>query len=332
MASLQLTAENLQKLFGKQTPPAQPDKSSRRSNRSKSSGRSRKSSRGSRRSKSGPAKRRVKSENGTRVVFAHQGRIAGMVKDQILKNLAPTVGALTAARKKAALGKSGYFDAKDVKTDLVALQKEVDQLEKEFALLKNTLRAGLGDRPIRMRLTTSFVITTTVTTGVTNTVVINGSANKLDPSLTSEWSTMAALFDEYKCLGGEVVVVYGNTLAAVGSAPVTSNSLPVMAYDPDSSSAAASSLVLTQMSQHKILPNCSTTGVGDGLNHRFRWHVPRGTTIGAGSGGYPGTEWIVTGVTQGAGYLLFYHVGTGNTAIDNGAGVVYFDLEFRCRS
>ena len=331
MASLQLTAENLQKLFGKQTPPALTDKLSRRSNRSKSSGRSRKSSRGSRRSKSGPAKRRVKSENGTRVAFAHQGRIAGMVKDQILKNLAPTVCALTAARKKAALGKSGYFDAKDVKTDLVALQKEVDQLEKEFALLKNTLRAGLGDRPIRMRLTASFVITTTVTTGVTNTVVINGSANKLDPSLTTEWSTMAALFDEYKCLGGEVVVVYANTISVGGSNAVTSNSLPVMAYDPDSSSPAASSLVLTQMSQHKILPNI-TTGLGNGPNHRFRWHVPRGTTIGAGSGGYPGTEWIVTGVSQGAGYLLFYHVGAGITAIDNGAGVVYFDLEFRCRS
>jgi len=230
------------------------------------------------------------------------------------------------------LAKTDYFskDNKDTKTtDVAMLEQQLEMLIKEFDMLKATFRAGLGDKPIRMRLTSTLALTTTVTTGVTNTVVVGGGNGALNPNVCTEWATMVALFDEYKCTGGEAAFAYSNPASVVGTA-LTSNSMPVMAYDGDVAASAASSISLTQASQHKILQSSSTTGAYvTGLNKRFRWHVPKGVTIG--SGVQPGTEWLLTSTPFAAGCLLFYHVGTVVTAIDTGAGFVYFDLEFRCR-
>lgn len=231
----------------------------------------------------------------------------------------------------------------DGKDDIIAdtYKQLYESVCQEFEMARETMRAGLKDKPIRMRLSTGFVLTTTVTTGVTNTVNINGTSSAaLDPSQCTEWSTLAALFDEYKVMGGECVFNYTNPINGLPSASQTTNGLPVMAYETDNvTSAASSSLSLTQLSQHRIYeplyqigPGTGIGGPASGCTHRFPWHTSGGIVIGGTIGANPGREWIVIPGVGASGQILFYHVGSVITAINTGAGLIYFDLEFRCRT
>lgn len=270
---------------------------------------------------------------------AKPGRKFGaLLKTNMMANLHPLVQTKISSEKKLALAKSGYFDAKDVKNDVSSLQTQNDQLVKEIQLAVGAIRAGLKDRPIRMKISAPFVITTTVTSGVTRTVVLAGNNNQLNPSYTNEWSTVSALFEEYKCLGGHCVFNYQNPASAPASPPVASitpDSIPVMAYDPSDGSNAPSSTALTEFSQHKTFPSSIVyggTGAVHTQHHTFRWHVPRGTADQGTGVVVAGTEWIVVAGVTNCGYLKFYHLGTSVVAINNGAGFVYFDCEFRCRT
>lgn len=289
------------------------------------------------RSRSKTPKRKVHMNNNGRPVGK---KVPGhVIKTHVCKVLTPIVKNVDNSTKKLALAKGGYFDSKDSKIDLSALSKDVDQLTKEMQLAVAALRAGLGDRPIRMRLSATFVITTTVTSGVTNTVTLSGGSNLLEPVRCNEWTTMAALFEEYKCLGGEFVFNYKNSISSIITAGIGANSVPVIAYDADNSTAASSSVELTQAAQHKTLEvlvvdatNNYGFGPASAAHHRFRWHVPKGTSFSSPSVSVPGTEWIPVAAVQSHGVGKFYHVGNVVTAIDTGAGFVYFDLEFRCRA
>ncbi len=237
------------------------------------------------------------------------------------------------------------FDSlKDTKTNELLTdqyQKLYEMACLEFEMARAAMRAGLRDRPIKMRLTCNMTITATMTSGVVNTVTIGGGNKYLDLAKCSEWSTLTALFDEFKCTGGEVVFVYVDPVP-IGAAP-TSDALPIMAYEVDANSAASSSLQLTQSSQHKIFDPLATIGAfgatqtalatpASSIRHNFHWHVPRGTVVAANGNTIPGTEWqTVIGTSHYMGVLQFYHVGTVNTATDVGAGFVYFNTEFRCR-
>lgn len=327
MTSLPLTKKNLkqfmnayaQKMESKsQGPRSEVSFASTKRSKSQGSNRSR--------SKSKPKGKRQRSHS-------IRGGLAKTIKAKAIKTIGPVVKTLESAQKRLALAKTGYFsDAKDVKADIPSMQKDVDQLIRELQLAVGAIRAGLGDRPIRMRLSISLVITTTVTTGVTQNITLTGGGGMLLPSLCSEWATCAALFEEYKCLGGEVSFIYNNPLPASSTA-LTVNSIPVIAYDADDNSFATSSLQLTQTSQHKLLRPCGPTGVpSEGYSHTFKWHTPKGVSLTAPSVGSPGTEWIPVAGVIAAGCLKFYHVSTVVTAIDSGAGFCYFDLEFRCRA
>jgi len=217
------------------------------------------------------------------------------------------------------------------------LQKLYDIVCKEWEMARDALRAGLGDRPIRMKITHNFVITTTVTTGVTNTVTCSGGNNGLNPGLATEWSTLAALFDEYRLFGGHLDFVYKNQIAVNLLQAVTSNSLPVIGFDEDNATSAVSSLGLTQLSQHKILTpmaggsdeKISPSGP---IHHQFHWHQPKGVVQAPGQTFNPGNGWYDVVAVGAGGDTKFYHVGTEITAVNTGAGIVYFDVEFRCRS
>lgn len=267
------------------------------------------------------------------------------VATHVRKNIAPVVQKLLVMKKKMNGIKEGYFD-KDSKSESPAsVQAQIDLLQKELDMLKNTLRAGLKDKPIRMRLSATFVITTTVTTGVTNIVTIGGSNSALTPSYCTEWATVALLFDEYKMLGGEVDFVYGNINAAPesGAPNWTPDCVPIIAYDADDVTAATSSILLTQSAQHKtfnpgqkVLGAASAIigGQGGETHHKFKFHIPRGDVDPVSAGGLsiaPGTQWnpSITPLTHG--FIKWYHLGSVITAKDTGAGFVYFDFEFRCR-
>jgi len=260
---------------------------------------------------------------------------------KIITSMHPIVRQLNDAKKKMLLHKEGYFtDNKDQKFDPLAQSKTIELLQQELKMALQAVRAGLGDRPIRMRLTNSFVITTTVTTGVTNTVTITGaSGGGIGPSNATEWASCAALFDEYKMFGGHCDFVYVNPIPGGTAANQTSNALPVIGYETDGATLPTSSLLMTQLAQHKVLTPIITTAANVyqvpamGAHHNFKFHVPKGTAIG-GSDGLnvdPGTEWIVVSNPVFGGYLKFYYVGNGVTANDTGAGIIYYDVEFRCR-
>jgi hypothetical protein len=230
--------------------------------------------------------------------------------------------------------KSGYFDVKDQKTDPQPLLMEMELLKKEVAMAKEAILSSLGNKPIRMRLSTNIVLTATVTSGVVNTVIIGGSNSSLDPSLCTEWSSVTALFDAYKCHGGEVVIAYVNPIPAGTAAVATADSQPVIGYDPDTTT-GANTLAMTQLAQHKMLEplvQYSTVAIAapaSGPVHRFRW---RNSSLQIVGNIAASDSWNLTSAPVSAGRILFYHVGNTVTAINVGTGVVYFDLEFRSRA
>jgi len=228
-------------------------------------------------------------------------------------------------------------DQKDEKNDIVAEQfKELYEAAcQEFEVARNALRAGLKDRPIRLRLTQAMHITTTVTTGVTNTVICSATNSNLTAARCSEFAGLAAIFDEFKTMGGEVVFNYRNPVSNATAGTLTEDSIPAMGFDIDIGTGATGVLQITQMAQHKLFD----AGVGgssiiacpaSSIRHNFKWHVPSGTLIGASQ---IGRDWQPTGGSPlPVGDLLFYHVGACITADVTGAGIIYFDTEFRCRT
>lgn len=248
-----------------------------------------------------------------------------------------------AKEKALALNKAGYFDSqKDNKFDLKSAQQEIDNLRKEIQLAVGAIRAGLGDRPIRIRTPATMTITTTVTSGVTNTVAIGGSGGQVQPSLSNEWSALSTLFDEYKCFGGTAHFNYingTNPAGAIRDAAVSVENMAVIAYAADVNTLPTTSIELLEHAQHKIIPtisvnNTSQYTLSHGTVHEFTWHTPRGAVVGPASNA-SGTQWTPTNDSGGAetfGWIKFHHIGQNIAATVCGAGFVIYDLEFRCRA
>jgi len=208
----------------------------------------------------------------------------------------------------------------------------------DLTAIKTLIRAGLGERPIRMKLLMELLITTTVTTGVTNTVSMGGNSNGLYVSNTSEWASISALFDEVKCMGGSTTFLYKNPVTGTGISAVVKEDMPVIAYDPaDASGTASGTFNIMELQQHAVLNPIFATFTNtynvpsNGIQHKFSWHVPKGTMI---STSVTGDDWIPTANATSTcfGQLRFYHIGVVVTAINTGAGVITLDCEFRCRS
>jgi hypothetical protein len=287
---------------------------------------------GSRRSRS---KGRPKISKGRAKSLRHQAIARINSSRKIVK---PIVEQLTQKSKSLALAKSGFFDvkSKDDKQDLTAIQKEVDQLQKELQLAVGAFRAGLGDRPIRMKLSAAFAITTTVTSGVTNTVTIATISNAINPSFATEWSSLSALFEEYRIFGGHCKFNYINRIESI-SASINSGTIPCMAYDADDATSATSTLLLTQTAQHRLYSTWVGTATqavapAAGITHEFSFHIPKGDATGGSGTNIPGTQWNPVAAVTTHGYLKFFHQAAVVTAIDTGAGIIYYDLEFRCRA
>lgn len=303
--------------------------------RSRSVSRSR--SRSKPRTLSTVAQKRNRRENKNHVMLAKKA----------ITELRPIIQQHLEAKKRLEGAKLGYFkDTKDLKSDPISLQKDVDQLQREIDMAKTALKAGLGNRPIRLRLTAEVTITTIVTTGVTTTVVIGGNTNQISPSDSTEYGSVAALFDEFKCMGGHVDFLYKNpnTFDLTTAADLKTNSMPVIAYDTDNGTALTSTEQGCQLAQHELLNPVmvATSGGGaafvnalvpaEGTRHHFKFRVPTGTMIG-GSVITIGDQWQTTaGTPSPVGFLKFYHVGSSITATVAGRGIFYYDAEFRCKA
>jgi len=214
---------------------------------------------------------------------------------------------------------------------------------KEFKMARDTIRSGLGNKPIRINLVSDMYISTLVTTGVTRNIVLGGVGAQINPTNTSEWNSCAAMFDEVKVIGGRCQFQYNNPSAVPNALVVNqADGMPGIAYDIGVVN-AVNVKNIAEHAQHKILPNALITSgsviqqTNTGM-HEFHYKVPPGTGFNPSSGASVanyGSEWVqIDGVTTGQawGCLMFYHIGTVITAINTGYGLNYLHCEFRCRT
>ncbi len=243
-------------------------------------------------------------------------------------------GFVASTRKMLAANplKNGWFgvDSKGNETDL---------FKKEFSLMRQSARAMFGNRPIRFLTPTTFIITTTVTSGVTQTVDVGSAGTgQILPSGMAEWSSLSALFDEVKVHGGVVDFIYDNPVG-----PTTNSKTvlmrPVIAFDPSDSTVLSSTTAGMEMAQHKTLPIQaasaalgSNTAVYGGIHHKFAFRVPPQPVVN-NNGAFVGDAWqAVNGTPTAVGAIKFYHVGSVITAINTGAGHILLDVSFRCKA
>ncbi len=330
---LKLTKQQTKQLAATVAAPLRPQAGSLMARRSRSRTPTRRASRSTTpRSRS---QSRVVHGPGFRAPFARKA-----IAHAGVRAIAPLVKKKSELGKQLTLIKNGYFaaDSKDSK-DTTGLQQQVDNLTKEIQLAVSAVKAGLGDRPIRLRLTAAFALTATVTSGVVNTVTIGGSATgRINPGQdSSEWSAVSSLFDEVKVLGGHITFTYTNSVPTTAATQVNNagDPLPIIGYDVDSTSVVGS-VAMAQLSQHKaIAPLVTGSGAATITSptlHTFKYHIPRGTAVDLANSVIPGTEWQSVQQMDNVGYIKFYHVGVTTTAVTVGNGVHYYDVELRCRA
>lgn len=232
----------------------------------------------------------------------------------------------------------------DLKSDAKDTVSALPLLEKEFSMMRATLRAGLGDRPIKLRLSAAVTITTTVTSGVTNTVSIGGANTQIDISRFSEFSSCGNLFDEVAVEGFELQLTYNNGTSTAAS--FNGDGMPRVGYEVSSSTSATSTSQISELAHNmplsQVMYASGAIGTSVGATHlpvhHFRFPTPKGAaypslTIANGN---PGDSWVaIESASAGSGpiygSLQFYHVGSVVTAIVTGIGVLYAHCKFRCR-
>lgn len=221
--------------------------------------------------------------------------------------------------------KEDYFVVKtgDVKDRLVKLDSQIDQLKESFRVM-----FGTGTFKIRLPQAVDAYMIATVTSGVVSNVVT------VVPSGASEWSSIAALFDEYRQMG--VTVIHKNPLIinTLGSAygGSVSTTYRVTAADPTDSTALASVVAGVQQGVHEVLSLAH--GALSTPVPTVTWHIdlPKGEMF-AGSGTLQSAQKTWTQVNLPVTYcsLKHYTVQAVTTASIVESALLYHDLEFRLR-
>jgi len=244
-----------------------------------------------------------------------------------LAMMRPLIPKLAIAERNSAISKENWVSVgkKDLKETAIE-ETNLTLLKKELGLIRATARTAFGNRPVRFHAPMDFTITTTVTSGVTKTVLMGGSTALAASNLT-EWTSLAALFDEVKVHGGLVDCIYNNPTPV--SAALTTDSRPIMGFDPADATAAASGSAVSQLAQHKTFPAImGSTGYGG--HYKFRFEVPKGTFSDPASS-FCGDVWQPTSGPVAVGAVKFFHIGGVVTAIVTGGGQLFLDVSFRCR-
>lgn len=182
---------------------------------------------------------------------------------------------------------AGWFgDAKDVKVpvtvnaDALAIERDLQLVESELKLLRTTARAalfnGFGTKLLKMKL---WIAETWATSGSNITGIVAA-----DPSVVTEFASLAALFDEYRCVGGEAHIY-----VTCASDPATSTNDPrvIYAYDPAESVNLTTLVAGLQLQQHKLMyaynGTSSATPAQIPNTYSFNWKVPAGVITTSGS-------------------------------------------------
>jgi len=233
----------------------------------------------------------------------------------------------------------GWFsdNKQDVKSSTDLIKRELTQIDKEFEAAAGMLRSLVGsDQTVRIHLPQKY--SQNSNSGGTLT-----AAGTMDPSTTSEFSTLALIFNEYRLNGGSYKWLctnhQHNTLNALNSllAPIG-----IVAYSPVVTGTVSSVAQVMQQQQHQIFafpvvmenPSNPMTELSVGVSkiHEFDFHVPRGTVIGNGVT----SDWQTTlaGSTfLPYGYLVVFADGfqVGTNSIRAMDGYLTYEVDFRIR-
>lgn len=240
-------------------------------------------------------------------------------------------------KQRAFRAKYVMVDVKDTKEATTPMDADLKVVELEMKALKETFTRTFGNKPIRIPLTWALRVTNTANN-------LNARSLSLDPSLSGDWASCAALFDEVKT--NAVELVYTPTGNLTTTAGVTSGaSMAVMSYDP-SDLTVLSSLEEGCMKSHHTLYSMAVA-MGAATNpvsqynrmHKLHVKVPPGPLVNSpatSNTAFVGNAWAVTNGTPGAidicGAVEWYEVNNVASASACGDLVVYFDTEFRVRN
>jgi hypothetical protein len=197
----------------------------------------------------------------------------------------------------------------------------------KLGLLRAEMQAALGRRPVKFRQVLSGLLAVTVTSGEFKGFIT------LDASLYNEWSSLSALFDEYRVLNAHMDFVYNELRAVVP----TVNSMLVCAYDPTDSTALTSTAAGCEYAVHRLYVPDTVNAAGDkrgtttyhkGEPWTFSVTIPKDVMYSTTA---VGGQWLPTAAPLPYGYLKFYAVTSITTATNVMNYMVRLEVEFRSR-
>jgi len=295
----------------------------------------RKSQTGAHSAASATTKRRPHQLTGGRTSVKKSTMIKHVKVDdaKAVQQFAKNVKALHLKRSALEIQKKD-FDAKYVGVDSKGLAKSpyddaLQLVDMEIATLKSSARTMFGGRAITLRLSAIFAVTNTGAS-------VNARVLTLDVFNTSEWASIAALFDEVKTTAVDVAYFPSS------SVPITVINAAVLVYDPIDNIALTGVVAGLQFQDHHLYPLAQGNGVLEqSLNNVRHLHikVPPGDLIDAPTTANTicvGQSWVPTltvtaGIIDPVGILKWYE---GNIAANGafvGTVVEYFTSHFRMR-
>jgi len=208
------------------------------------------------------------------------------------------------------------------------------------ATSKETLSSMFGERAIPFSLPVTTAFASTVTTGILNANL------PMDVTSSPEFASLAALFDEYRFVGGriEYSIVAPTSTVVLGTSSVTVNAMFGIGFDAADNTAPSDIKDIAQLEYHQLhAPRIvSTPTVGtyvgvygadsDNRPYRFDWKVQplyTGNGGAVGPGMWKSTQGNVTNFPDGS--LKTYYQTGATTAVNAMVGVMYWNVHFRCR-
>jgi hypothetical protein len=193
-----------------------------------------------------------------------------------------------------------------------------------------------GGKKDDLSISLYYLVSASTTAGAAYSTVFS-----IAPGSSSEFSSLAALYDEYICDGGDMQFQYRLGVAYTTN---TGPDFPVWAYDPLDATALGSVVNGMQHKQHILTagPGINVTAVGhfdapqavtkNGL-FRFRWRTPPGVARRTTPTVQFGHEWADTADNTAVfGYLKPYLPVLGATGTYQFTTYLTLHCRFRCRS
>lgn len=269
------------------------------------------------------------------------GAPVGLAKKHLRMSLDhPTLKTCVGVIKKcqaqtARIGTLAKIDTPDIKFDAAPLRASLDQ---QIKLARETIVSVTGYRPVEITLPVSYSM-------AVNTSGVLAAVFPMDPTAASEFSSLAALFDEYKLISASFKFNFACNNTATGTAATNDNVMAVIAFDPAEGTPLTSVRNGTELWNHKLFGSPASNGTlatqfsrSNGEPHSMEYKPPHGVLAAINSNvQYAAAgEWVPTISTQNVlywGYKKTYYqtsyTGTTQNAL---CGICYYRLAFRSRS